>query len=343
MPKNHYYYFLISGISVSLVVAYFIVRPFLGSLVLAAVFAVIFHPLYAKIKTVLRGRSGIAAFLTTIIAAVVIIAPLTLLGNQIFKEAVQMYQAFVDGKGSVSTKSIGAAINQLQSALPIPKDYNVNLNEYVTRGLSLLIQSFVVIFSSFAKILFDALVFIIALYFLFRDGGKMKEYFIKLSPLADKDDEFVVSRLKTAVTAVVKGSLAIGIIQGVLAGIGFTIFGIPNAALWGVVAAVAALVPGVGTAIVLVPAVVFLFITGNAFGWIGLSLWGATAVGLIDNFLGPKLIGSGMAMHPLAVFLSVLGGVAFFGPLGFLIGPLAISVCLALIDIYLSLKARTAK
>jgi predicted PurR-regulated permease PerM len=69
-------------------------------------------------------------------------------------------------------------------------------------------------------------------------------------------------------------------------------------------------------------------------------VWGVIAVGLIDNFLGPKLVGRGMQLHPLAVFVAVLGGVAFFGPLGFLLGPLAMSVCMALIDIYASLKAR---
>ena len=77
---------------------------------------------------------------------------------------------------------------------------------------------------------------------------------------------------------------------------------------------------------------------GNIFGGIGLLVWGVTAVGLIDNLLGPKLVGQGMQLHPLAVFITVLGGLAFFGPLGFILGPLAMSVCLTLIDIYSSFK-----
>lgn len=343
MPKNHYYYFLMIAISVSLIVVYLIIRPFLTPLILAAVFAFIFQPLYERVLKAVKGKKSLAAFLTTIISAIVIIAPLTLLGSQIFKETSQMYQAFVgEGKG-VSSKSIEYVIGQIQSALPIPQGSDINLSEYVTKGLGWLIQNFVLIFSSFAKIMFDALVFVIAFYFFIKDGGKLKEYLINLSPLADKDDEFVVSKLKTSVTSVVKGNLAISVIQGLLTGVGFTIFGVPNAALWSVVAAVAALVPGVGTALVVVPAVAFLYFTGNTFGWIGLFIWGATAVGLIDNLLGPKLIGRGMEVHPLAVFLSVLGGLAFFGPLGFLLGPLAMSICLALIDIYLSLKVQMVK
>lgn len=76
------------------------------------------------------------------------------------------------------------------------------------------------------------------------------------------------------------------------------------------------------------------------FGAVGLLVWGVVAVGLVDNFLGPKLVGRGMQLHPLAVFIAVLGGLAFFGPLGFILGPLVMSVCLALIDIYAALRKR---
>jgi len=186
-------------------------------------------------------------------------------------------------------------------------------------------------------------VFLTAFYFFLKDGHKLKSYFVALSPLADSDDELIVSRLKLAVSATIKGNLAIGLIQGALTGIGFAIFGVPNAALWGGVAVVAAFLPGIGTALVITPAIIFLFLIGNTFGGIGLLIWGLTAVGLVDNFLGPRLVGRGMQLHPLAVFIAILGGLAFFGPLGFLLGPLAMSVCLALIDIHGSFKARENK
>ena len=180
--------------------------------------------------------------------------------------------------------------------------------------------------------------FLIAFYFFLKDGSKLKDYFVELSPLDDKDDEKIISRLKQAVSATVKGSLSIGLIQGTLTGIGFAIFGVPNAVLWGTVAAVAALIPGVGTALIILPAILFLFVPENTFGAFGLLAWGLLAVGLIDNFLSPRLVGRGMKLHPLLVFISVLGGLAFFGPLGFLLGPLSVSVFLALIDIYFSIK-----
>jgi len=108
--------------------------------------------------------------------------------------------------------------------------------------------------------------------------------------------------------------------------------------LWGSVTAIAALIPGVGTSLVLIPAILFLFISGRFFPGFGLLIWGAGAVGLVDNFLGPKLVGRGMRMHPFIILLSVLGGIGFFGPVGFLLGPLTISLFFAFFEIYSSIK-----
>jgi predicted PurR-regulated permease PerM len=169
---------------------------------------------------------------------------------------------------------------------------------------------------------------------LLRDGQKLKAAVVSLSPLSDADNEFIARKLERAINSAVKGNILIALIQGVLTTAGFLIFGVPSALLWGSLAAIAALIPGIGTALVLAPAIVFLFLAGEMVSGIGLTLWGMTAVGLIDNFLGPKFVGRGVQLHPLIILLSVLGGVGFFGPIGFLLGPLIISLLFALIDIY---------
>lgn len=352
--KQHTYYFLLFALGVSSLVVYFIAKPFLGPLILAAVFALLFQPIYQeflnfanpirnsrgsqhKISNGTGKRKILAAFVTTFLAIIVIVVPITLLGTQIFKESSQLYQ-FLASEGNGFEELIRNIIGQTQAVLPIPQDFKPDLGQYAKQGVEALIQNFGAVFSSFAKIILNAFVFLVAFYFFLKDGGKLKKYFIALSPLTDTDDEFILSRLKSGVSVVIKGNLIISLIQGVSTGIGFTIFGVPNPALWGGVAAVAAFLPGIGTALVIAPAIIFLFLTGNTFGGFGLLIWGATAVGLIDNFLTPKLIGRGMQMHPLLAFIAVLGGISFFGPLGFILGPLAMSVCLALIDIYFSHK-----
>lgn len=344
MIKNHHSnYFLFLALAGSMVVVYFIAKPFLSPLILAAIFAFLFQPIYKKLLNYLKKRESLAAFFTTIIAVVLVLLPVTFLGIQIFKESSQLYQSLVNEGGGDFVGAIENALNQARGILPIPEDFQIDIGQYVKQGLAFLIENLGAVFSSFAKMLINLLVFLIAFYFLLKDGSKLKNYLVVLSPLEDTDDEFIISRLKTAVSAAVKGNLTIGLIQGVLTGVGFAIFGVPNAVLWGSVAVISAFLPGIGTALVITPAIIFLFITGNTFGAIGLLVWGVTAVGLVDNFLGPRLVGRGMQLHPLMVFIAILGGLAFFGPLGFLLGPLAMSVCLALIEIYASLKGRGNK
>jgi len=338
--NNHSHYFLLIALAASLAIVYFIAKPFLGPLILAAVLAFLFQPIYQRVLNYLKKRESLAAFSTTLIAVILVLLPVALLGTQIFKESTQLYQSLTSEENGLET-SIWVALDQIRGIFPIINNIELDFSRYVKQGLEVLVQNFGVVFSSFAKILLHAFVFLTAFYFFLKDGSKLKNYFVALSPLRDADDELVVSRLKTAVSAAIKGNLTIGLIQGLLTGIGFAIFGVPNAALWGGVAAVAAFLPGIGTALVILPAIIFLFLTGNTFGGFGLLAWGLIAVGLVDNFLGPKLVGRGMQLHPLAVFIAVLGGLAFFGPLGFLLGPLAISVCLALIDIYFSLKDKS--
>ncbi len=332
-PPN---YFLFLCLAVSLIIVYFIFQPFLASLILASVFAFIFQPIYKKLLSITKKREGLSALATTFLAIVIAIVPLAFLGSLVLKESTELYQTLVKGENGGLVGTLKLVAENLRNFLP--NTFNLDINQYATQGLESLILNLGAIFSSFAKILLNTLVFLIAFYFMLKDGGRLKDYFILLSPLDDKDDEMIVKRLESAVLATVKGSLTIGLIQGALTGLGFALFGVPSPALWGSTAAIAALIPGVGTSLVIIPAIFYLLLTGNTVAGIGLLAWGLTAVGLIDNFLGPRLLGRGMHLHPLVVFLAVLGGLAFFGPLGFLLGPLAISLCLALIDIYLSLK-----
>ncbi len=331
-------HFLLVCLAIVIVIVYLVIQPFLGTLILAGVFAFLFQPMYQRVLRAMRGHEGIAAFLTTVFSIILVILPITFLGAQILKESGQLYSSLAGGTKAELLSTAEEGIATLRALFPIPQEFHVDIGHYVREALGGIVQNLGSFFSSVAKGAFMMFVFLVSLFFLLKDGGRLEEYVIKLSPLLDKDDEFIVRRLKLAVAAVVKGSLSVSILQGLLTGVGFAIFGMPNAVLWGSVAAVASLVPGIGTALVLLPAILYLFFSGHPIASIGLTIWGATAVGLVDNFLGPRIIGKGIQLHPLAAFLAVIGGLAFFGPLGFLLGPLSVSLCLALVEIYFSLR-----
>ena len=334
-------YFLLAIIAGIFVLIFFIFKPFLYTLALAVVFATVLQPVYQKIVGFTRGRQGLSALATILIVVAFIFPPLIFLGVQIFQEAKQLYSSLTEGGGENAVFNIFNGLwDSFQKYFPATKEFSFNIDQYLKQGLSWLLGHLGSVFGSFAKMAVNSFLFIIALYYLLKDGQKLKAAIIALSPLSDADDEAIFQKLWMAVDSVMKGSLLIALVQGALTAIGFAIFGIPNAVLWGTVTVIAALIPGIGTALVLIPAVLFLFFKGDVISGVGLAVWGATAVGLIDNFLGPKLIGRGMRLHPLIIILSALGGIGFFGPIGFLLGPLTISLFFALLDIYSSLMLK---
>lgn len=330
-------YFLLVLIIGVIVLTYFIFSPFIKAFVMAAVFAVVFKSMHRRIHSALKSKEAISAFVSTLLIILVLFVPLFFLGAQLFYESKQLYVSLSSGGArDLFADAQTIILQRLQKFAPSAEISALDLDSYFRQGVRLLSQNLGILFSNLTKFLLNLLVFAITLYYLFKDGDKFKKALIMLSPLSDRDDQSILVKLERAINSVIKGNLTIALSQGIMTSVGLAIFGVPNFVLWGTMAAVSALIPTVGTSLIIVPAVVYLFIGGHVFSAIGLLAWGATAVGLIDNFLGPKLIGKNMRMHPLVVLFAVLGGLAMFGPVGFILGPLVIGFLFALLDIYTS-------
>lgn len=329
------FYFLLILLAGVFILAFSIFKPFLYALILAIVFSTVFEPVHKKVLNAMRQRKSLAALVTTTFVLIVIIAPITFLGIQIFQEAAGLYSFLATSGGATNlSRGVGDAIQGLNRFLPVPVEFSLDVNQYARQGLNWLLQNLGPLFANVGKAMLDIFVFLVALYYLFKDGNKLKETVVALSPLQDIHDETIFNKLELAINSVIKGSIAVALIQGAVSGVGYAIFGVPNAVLWGSVTAIAALIPGIGTGLVLIPAILYLFFSGETISAIGMLIWGMTAVGLVDNFLGPKLIGRGVQLHPFLILLSLLGGISIFGPVGFLLGPLVFSLFFALLEIY---------
>ncbi len=337
-PKTELHFLLILLIGAS-VLAFFIFKPFLFVLILALIFATVFWPLHEKALGITRERSALAALLSTLCVLIIVIVPLAILSVQIFRESTQLYAYLVSNGGVTDlSRNVNTAIQDIITVSGAPVTFSVDADQYVTQGLRWLLQHLGTLFASLAKVMLSVFIFLIALYYLFKDGRKLKKAVIAVSPLQDAYDETIFNKISMAINSVVRGSLAVALVQGVLTAVGFALFGVPNPTLWGSTAAIAALIPGVGTALVLLPAILYLLFAGETVLAAGLLLWGVTAVGLVDNFLGPMLAGRGMRVHPFLILLSILGGLIFFGPLGFLLGPLLLSLLFVLLEVYAAIS-----
>ncbi len=325
-------YFFIGFLLVVTAIISFIFFPFLEVLVLSTIFGVVLTPLHRKISNKIGRRDGVGAFIVVVLFALVVIIPFIFLTVQVFSESKDVYLQLTNHSDIDYIQKVTAAIEG-----PIHRFYpgfSLNIGEFASLGASFITDHLSTILSSVLSIFTGIILIFIALFFFLRDGEKFKKILIGLSPLSDNYDEQIFFKLKNTITSTVRGVLLVAIIQGILAGIGLWIFGIPHFTLWGSISAVASLVPGLGTAVVFIPAVAYMYLTGSTASAVGLILWGGIIVGLVDNFLSPYLYSRGAQIHPLLMLFSVLGGLATFGPIGFIFGPIVLSLFFALIDIY---------
>ena len=336
LMSSHYSQTRALGVAVFIVAALaaLMLWPYFTSLILALVMAVVFHPLYRLLARALRNRS-IAALLSTGVVLVIILIPLTIFGFLIFREAINLYQSFGVGGGGDALALLKTNLNHFLANILPGSGVAFDVGSYFQQFAGWVAQLFGNLFAGALGSVAMATLAVFALFYFFKDGENIVQALILYSPLSDRDDARIFEKIRHSISMTFRGSIIIALIQGIVSGIGFWIFGVPNPALWGGVTSIAALVPTLGTALVIVPVIIYLALTaGSLLPAVGLAIWGSIAVGLIDNLLASQLIGRGAQMHPLLVVLGVLGGVAVFGPVGFLIGPTLLAVLLTLLEMY---------
>ena len=329
---------------VAAVTAFFlaVAWPFLKPLLLGALLAGLFHPLYRWITRLLGGRPSLGAAVTLVVLLVLGLGPLSVFLGIVVQQAL-----------TVSDQ----AIPWLSQHLGAASTYNVHewlvrrfpsLAEYIPSQEQLLQQvgtaaktagAFLVNFAASmtaltATFLLNLFVMLYAMFFFFRDGHTILERIFYYLPLNDEDETRMLVRFTSITRATVKGTLVIGAIQGALAGVAFWVAGIDGAALWGTVMTILSIIPGIGAPLVWVPVVIVLFLNGQYLTATLLLVWCAAVVGTIDNFLRPVLVGRDAKMPDLLILIGTLGGLFLFGPIGFIVGPIICGLFLTVWDIY---------
>ena len=326
-----FFMILTAGISV---LAFFIFKPYIGPIFLAAIIAIASHPFYKKLLKIFGGKSSLASFFAVLVILATVLVPAVFIGLALFKEATVLYNNMTFWQTG-GEDFLGAATkfieNKTSSFYP---EFSFDLTGYLKGFANWIVGHIGNIFSSFFNILIGLLIMIISLFYFLKDGERIIKRLVLVSPLADSYDEQVIKRVGLAINSIVRGSLMIALIKGFLTALGFAVFGIPSPILWGVVAALASFIPVVGSSIVIIPAILYLFIASSYAGAIGFAVWGIALIGLSDNLLSPILMKKGMHIHPFIILLSIFGGLGFFGPIGFIAGPVVLSLLFALFDIY---------
>lgn len=323
-------YFFFGLLFITFVFTFFIFQPFWVVLVLGASFSIVLYPIYLWLNKK-RLPGWLSATITIFLFTIVLCGPILGIGVIVFNQSQDAYLSVLNNAGNT-----GPFLNSIENTINrfLPSGVTFDINEKVSSFISYISNNIANVFSTVVSAFFSFLLMLFIIFYFLKDGERWKKAVVILSPLSDKDDNRIISRLTLAVNSVVKGSLFIALIQGILMGFGLWFFNVPNPALWGVVAAICSLIPTFGTAFVSIPSIIFLFVTGNIPSAIGLLIWAVIVVGTVDNFLTPLVVGGKTNIPPLLVLFSVLGGISLLGPVGILMGPLTISLLYTLISIY---------
>jgi len=329
------WFFLLAS-AVVLILSWKIIQPFAPVLVAAGIAAIILTPVEKRVKGFIKSER-LSALAMLILVLIVIVVPLFTVSVVMVDQAAEIIDTSLQEDSWI--RSLNIADNQLILSLPPVVQTEIKNIDVVGLGKNAaewIFSRLGNLLSSTAKLLFNVVIFMISLYYFLVDREKINQLVQDLSPFKDTLDVSIMKRIVNTVRSVVFGALVIAILKAILAMIGLAIFGVPGSVLWGAMVAVASQIPMIGAALILGPAVAYLFIIGSIGPAIGLLIWSILVVGLVDNFLAPKLVGSKTKMHELLILVSILGGLQVFGPIGFIVGPTILAAVMVVVELYKS-------
>jgi predicted PurR-regulated permease PerM len=320
-------------------VFYHMVRGFIQTIFLAAVFSGMIHGLYKKLARGLGGRKPTSAALTVLVFVLVLIVPILAFLGVVVSQAVEVSASvgpWVEREMS-GANELDGLLQRLpfwETIQPYQDLISTKVAEFAGRLGTFLVTSVAAASRGTAVFFFQLFILLYAMFFFLLHGKEYMARILYYIPLAPAAENRLVAKFVSVARATIKGTLVIGIVQGGLAGLAFWVAGIKGWAFWSVVMMILSIIPAVGTALVWVPAVIYLFALGFAGAAIALGVWCAVVVGLVDNVLRPWLVGRDTQMSDLLVLLSTLGGIIAFGAAGIIIGPIVAALWVTVWEIY---------
>jgi len=330
--------FLLLLLVASLVMLALIIRPFAGALFLAAVLAVTFHPWYQRLVDKLRGRRPLAAGIITLGLVLALVLPIGALGWIGAREAADSFDYLhqvlaeegVEGLIQQVPPPIQGWVDTIWQQTP-SKDRNPGFIYDLERKAAGSIPGLV---TNVGQALGQSLLMVAALFFLLMDGRRLIEWLDVVSPLQRRQMRELFSEFRNVSATVLLGSVVTAAAQAAAAYVGYLIARAPNAAFLGLVTFFLGLVPIIGAGGFSFCVSIFLYLTGHRASGLFLGAWSILVVGMVDNVLKPIVIKRGMELHGAVVFFALIGGFMAFGLVGLVLGPLTVSLLLAVLRIY---------
>ena len=312
-----------------------IAEPFLSALAWAAILVTFFYPMHKRLAK--RLSAARASVISTFAVTILLIAPAILLTTLFVREAVAISRGVQHSLVEQHVPLIAKGWSRLASRIP-GMDPNANifetLEQWIEKQVGFLAERLGTILKNIATFVFHLFVMIFAMFYFFRDAGKILPAVRSIMPFDAAHQDAMIVQIRELISASVSTSLVVAAVQGALGGLGFVIVGLPTPVFWGVAMAFFSLVPVIGSGLIFVPASLWLGLTGHWWRAIVLLAICAGISTIVDNVLRPVLLGGRTELSGLVIFISVLGGVHLFGMLGLVLGPILVAMAAGVLSVY---------
>ncbi|MDY0221329.1 MAG: AI-2E family transporter [Desulfobacterium sp.] len=325
--------FLISALFLTMI------HQFLMSMFMASLFSAISKPAHNWLTKRLRGRENLASVMVIAAIVLLILVPLSMLVGVVVTQAITVGQSVTPWVQSFISEP--STFTQYLEKIPFYEEILPYRDVIIKKAGELVgtISTFLInSLSSATKMtmnaLFGSIIMLYIMFYFLTMGNQLLDRILYFLPLRNEDEQLLLRRFTSVTRATIKGTLIIGIIQGSICGLAFAFAGINGPVFWGSIMAVTSIIPAFGTALVWGPAIIILLLLGDLTGVIILAVLCGAVAGNIDNLLRPRLVGKDTEMHDLFVLFGTLGGIAMFGLLGIIIGPIIAALFITIWEIY---------
>jgi len=336
--KNYNVYFFFAVLIGITAVAYFILQPFLVPFLIAVVLTHLFAPAYEFFLKFFR-RKGLSSALVCLLVALIIMAPIFVVLSLVIAEIQDSINNL-----NANPEAIKVTIENFSdrlSTLPILKLFSpgetIDQASIISAAKSFSQHALVILqgaYQGVANFIFIAFIVFFSFFYLLIDGKQLVKKIMQISPLQDKYENILIAKFNSITRATIKGTVVIGIIQGFIGSVLFFATGVASPIFFGILMTISSVIPSIGSGLIWLPIGIVMILLGHVTEGIVILLVGALVISMIDNFIRPKLVGKDTEMHPLMILFSTLGGIALFGISGFIVGPMLMSLFVALWDIY---------
>jgi predicted PurR-regulated permease PerM len=329
--KNDYWRNVTSTVILALLVvlSFLLLKPILLSMITGLILAFIFRPVYKWTYKRIKRKNLSAGILTTLLVALVVI-PLWFLIPVLINQSIQI---FISSQNLDLIKPLESLFPSIFSSEIFSNQMAITIQGFVTRLASSIMTGLSNLISNFPIIFLKTIVVLFTFFFTLRDNENFTKYVQSILPFSKDVEKKLFNSSRDITSSILYGQVLIGIIQGVFVGIGFFAFGVNNALFLTIAAAIAGIFPIIGTAIIWVPVVIFLFVGGQTIPALGLISFGLVS-SLMENTVKPVFIAKRTNVHSSVILFGMIGGLLFFGIIGFILGPLILSYLIIVLEIY---------